>query len=79
LFEISVAFNQSANMVLGMNSNNAMNAVRNALEIYAASLGVTFTEAVSLFKTDQSARECIELLVLAQADKQGLRNMGSAL
>jgi hypothetical protein len=42
-------------------------------------LGVTFTEAVSLFKTDQSARECIELLVLAQADKQGLRNMGCAL
>ena len=62
-----------------MTSTNAMNAVRNALETYAASLGVTFTEAVNLFKTEESTRECIHLLVLAQANKDGLRKMASAL
>jgi hypothetical protein len=51
---------------------NAMNAVRNAIEIYAASLGVTFDEAVNLFKTEKSTQECIHLLVLAQADKNKL-------
>lgn len=49
-----------------------MNAVRNAIEIYAASLGVTFDEAVNLFKTEKSTQECIHLLVLAQADKNKL-------
>ena len=78
MFEISIAINQTRAMISGMNSTNAMNAVRNAIEIYATSLGVTFAEAVTLFKTDQSSRECIQLLVLAQADKKGLRKMASA-
>jgi hypothetical protein len=56
-----------------------MNAVRNAIETYAASLGVTFTEAVNLFKTEKSTQECIHLLVLAQADKEGLRKLAATL
>jgi hypothetical protein len=58
-----------------MSNTNPQDAVKAAITIYAKSLGVSFSEAVELFKTSQSSRECIGLLVLAQADPVKLRKM----
>ena len=60
-----------------MTTNPAQAAVKTAITAYAASLGVSFAEAVNLFKTDKSTRECIALLVLAQANKEGLAKLAA--
>ena len=62
-----------------MTTTNAQTAVKAALSIYAESLGVSFAEAIELFKSNQSTRECIELLVLVQADAKGLKKMVATL
>lgn len=48
------------------------NAVRNAIKSYASSLGVTEQEAIELYKENQSTRDCIALLVAAQANPEKL-------
>jgi hypothetical protein len=60
-------------------SNNAQAAVKNAIEFYASSLGVSVAEAVELYKNHESTQQCIQLLVLAQADKKGLKKMAATL
>ena len=57
----------------------AQAAVKNAIAIYADSLGVSFQEAIELCKNDESTRDCIGFLVLAQADRAGLKKMASTL
>ena len=54
-------------------------AVNNAIDFYANSLGVTKQEAINLYKKSESTRECIALLVLAQADPAKLKAMVSIL
>jgi hypothetical protein len=60
-------------------SNTAQAAVKNAIELYASTLGVSFEEAVELYKAHESTRECIQLLVLAQANPEKLRAMAKQL
>jgi len=50
-------------------------AVQNALESYAAMLGVTVAEAIELYKKHASTREAIGMLVLAQANPNKLRQL----
>jgi hypothetical protein len=50
-------------------------AVLNALTAYADSLGVTVQRAGELYRESESTRECIALLVLAQADPVKLKAM----
>jgi hypothetical protein len=59
-------------------SNTAQAAVKNAIEFYANSLGVSVTEAVKLYKNHESTQQCIQLLVLAQANPEKLRAMAAA-
>ena len=60
-------------------SSNAPAAIEFAIEFYANSLGVTVAEAVELYKNHESTQQCIQLLVLAQADKEGLRKMAASM
>lgn len=60
-------------------SNNAQAAVKRAIEFYANSLGVTVAEAIELYKNHESTKQCIQLLVLAQADKEGLKKMAASM
>ena len=60
-------------------SNTAQAAVKNAIEFYANSLRVSFSEAVKLYKNHKSTQQCIQLLVLAQANPEKLRAMASKL
>ena len=62
-----------------MTNTNAQIAVKAALSIYAKSLGVSFTEVIELFKNNQSTRECIALLVLAQADTTGIKKIAATM
>ena len=62
-----------------MKNQNAQAAVKNAISFYAESLGVSFEAAVDLYKTKASTRECIDLMVLLQADKAGLRKLAAKL
>ena len=62
-----------------MTNTNAQTAVKTALSTYAKSLGVSFAEAIELFKNNQSTRECIALLVLAQADATGLNKIAATM
>jgi hypothetical protein len=55
--------------------SNFETAVLNALTVYAASLGVTVQHAGELYRENESTRECIALLVLAQADPVKLQAM----
>ena len=55
--------------------SKANKAVKLALTGYAKSAGITIAEAVASFKAHASTRECIALLVLAQADVAGLRKI----
>lgn len=50
-------------------------AVRNALTVYAETLGVTVQRAGELYRESESTRECIALLVLAQADPVKLKTL----
>lgn len=50
-------------------------AVRNALNAYADMLGCSFAEAVEYYRESESTRDCIAMLVLAQADPEKLRAM----
>lgn len=54
---------------------NFESAVRNALKAYAESLGCSLAQAVEYYRENKSTRECIALLVLAQADPEKLRAM----
>jgi hypothetical protein len=54
-------------------------AVLNALTAYADSLGVTVQRAGELYRESESTRECIALLVLAQADPVKLQAMAKDL
>lgn len=54
-------------------------AVKNAIEIYAESFGCSVAEAGEMFKTSESTRESVMLLVLAQADKSKLRALAAKL
>lgn len=58
-------------------SNTAQAAVKFAIEFYAKSLGVTVAEAIELYKNHESTQQCIHLLVLAQANKEGLKRMAA--
>jgi hypothetical protein len=60
-------------------SNTAQAAVKNAIEFYANSLGVSFSEAVELYKNHESTQQCIQLLVLAQANPEKLKAMATTL
>ena len=62
-----------------MTNTNAQNAVKAALSTYANSLGVSFAEAIELFKNNQSTRDCIALLVLAQAEVTGLKKIAATM
>jgi len=48
-------------------------AIENALTIYAESLGCTLKQAAEYYRDSESTRECIQLLVLAQADPEKLK------
>lgn len=54
-------------------------AVKNAIETYASLLGITIAEAAERYRTFESAREVISLLVLSQADPDKLREMAPTL
>lgn len=54
-------------------------AVRNALTVYAETLGVTVQRAGELYRESESTRECIALLVLAQADPVKLETLAKTL
>lgn len=54
-------------------------AVKTALEIYSASAGVSMQETVKRYREQDSTKECIMMLVLAQADPKMLREIGSTL
>jgi hypothetical protein len=54
-------------------------AVQNALEIYAQSAECSVEEAAERFQQHESTRECIMLLVLAQADTAKLKALASSL
>jgi hypothetical protein len=60
-------------------SNTAQAAVKNAIEFYANSLGVSVPEAVELYKNHESTQQCIQLLVLAQANPERLKAMAATL
>ena len=66
-------------MIIKANRQAATDAVRRALVAYATSLECTFEGAVALFRDHESTRECIALLVLAQADPQGLAAMAGQM
>jgi hypothetical protein len=63
------------NKAEGGEMSKANEAVKLALTGYAKSAGITIAEAVASFKAHASTRECIALLVLAQADVAGLRKI----
>lgn len=52
-------------------------AINNALEIYAESAQITKQEAADSFRNSESTRDCIMLLVLAQADKAKLKKLAA--
>lgn len=54
-------------------------ALNAAFEIYASTLGVSKDEAIGLYKSSETTRDCIMLLVLAQADKSKLRQLAASL
>lgn len=54
-------------------------AVHNALDAYATSAHISKAEAAKSFRTSESTRECIMLLVLAQADRSKLKALASKL
>jgi len=54
-------------------------AVSNAVQAYASSLGISISEAITLFKKHQSTRDCIALLVLAQANPEKLVEIAKTL
>ena len=58
---------------------NFQAAVLNALTAYAHSLGVTVQRAGELYRESESTRECIALLVLAQADPVKLETLAKTL
>jgi hypothetical protein len=60
------------------NQRKVQAAVKRALEFYASTLGVSFEEAVELYKAEESTQQCIHLLVIAQADPEKLRLMAAA-
>lgn len=60
-------------------SNTAQAAVQNAIGFYAKSLGVSISEAVELYKNHESTKQCIQLLVLAQASPEKLKAMAATL
>ena len=60
-------------------SNTAQAAVKNAIELYANSLGVSVTEAAELYKNHESTQQCIQLLVIAQANPEKLKAMAATL
>ena len=62
-----------------MDETNAKNVVKKALECYAQSLGVTIKDAIYAYKTSETTRECISLLVLCQADANSLRKIASSV
>jgi hypothetical protein len=59
--------------------SNFKAAVLNALTVYAESLGVTVERAGELYMENESTRECIALLVLAQADPVKLQALAKTL
>jgi hypothetical protein len=58
---------------------NFQAAVLNALTVYAETLGVTVQRAGELYRENESTRECIALLVLAQADPIKLQALAKDL
>lgn len=54
-------------------------AIHNAIEIYAESAQITKQEAVESYRNSASTRDCIMLLVLAQADKSKLKALAATL
>jgi hypothetical protein len=59
----------------GAEMNKASEAVKVAVTGYAKSAGISIAEAVARFKAHKSTREAIALLVLAQANPEGLRKI----
>ena len=52
-------------------------AINTAIEIYAESAEISKDEAVKLYRSSESTRDCIMLLVLAQADKAKLKELAA--
>ena len=61
------------------NTNAFADAVKNAIEFYAKSLGVSVIEVVELCKNHESTKQCIHLLTLAQSDSKKLQTISATL
>jgi len=54
-------------------------AISYAITTYAASLGVSFAEALELCKTSKSAMDAVMMMALAQADREKLEACSNLL